>query len=95
VNCPESHLQCDSLCSYRIDHKCHSTYWSEPKSVYDLMSYEELIDEIKKMVKPQTQWDTDQWDVITNLRGMVLYLQSKLNEHIDSQKKSKRKSSYD
>ena len=77
MNCPECHLECDDLCSYHRDSKCHSPYWGEPESIYDLMSHEELIEEVQKSVK-QDEWNRKQWDMVRQLKAQILHLQNKL-----------------
>jgi len=77
MDCPESHLECDSLCSYRQDDKCYSPYWGKPESIYNLMSHEELIREIKKSVR-QPEWDQKQWDIVEQYVNRTRYLESKI-----------------
>ncbi len=94
MNCPESHLECDDLCEYRRDDKCHSPYWSSPVSIFDLMTHGELVVYLLKHNRPQPEWTGKQWDAVQQGKALTLHLQDKLNEHIDKGKKAKR-SKYD
>ncbi len=93
MNCPELHLECDNLCGYQHDDTCHSPYWNEPKSIFDLMSHRELVEYIKAQVEPQAPWDKKQWDEVTQLKGMVLHLNNKVKE-LQVKRKPKKTSKY-
>lgn len=80
VNCPENHLECDDLCSYRQGDKCHSPYGDLPRSIYDLMTHEELVAYLLKQAQPQPEWSGKQWDTVKQYKAMVLHLQKRLDE---------------
>lgn len=44
----------------------------------------------QKNETPEPEWTRRQWDAVTQLKGLVLHIQSKLNEHLDKSKPKKK-----
>lgn len=58
-----------------------------------LLRLENSMPNIKDIQIPQnpifaeTEWSLAQWDTVQQMRAMILFLQSKLNSHLDKSKK--------
>lgn len=94
VNCPLAFSTCDNCRLLSLDDKC--CYYFPPQPLSEILTYLERSDRIE--AKSRIQSDNipqrvlgRQMDTINQLKGQLIHLQKKLNEHIDLSRKGKKK----
>ncbi|KKM99436.1 hypothetical protein LCGC14_1147730 [marine sediment metagenome] len=76
---------------YRL---CSCGYCSKPSYFRECENTLSCLENSQYEVK-DSPWVSKQWDTIKQIRAMNLFLQRKLNEHIDTSKKKVDKQDYD
>lgn len=66
--------------------RCGCDYCDKSTDQRELEEKLMRLDEILEQV-PEKQWTSRQWDTVNQLRGLVLHLQRKVNEHLDKKKR--------